>query len=179
MKHKKLALAELLSLEGNARRGNVDLIAESLSVNGQYKPIVVNVGTHTGRALEVLAGNHTVQGARQLGWTMIDAVLVDVDRDAALRIALVDNRSNDLATYDDSALIALLQEVNTLEGTGFDDDEIERLLAALDEANFDPDESDDPRLDRKSVTDCPKCGHTFSPVTRTVTEDDLENGVTA
>jgi ParB-like chromosome segregation protein Spo0J len=135
MKHKKLALAELLSLEGNARRGNVDLIAESLSVNGQYKPIVVNVGTHTGRALEVLAGNHTVQGARQLGWTMIDAVLVDVDRDAALRIALVDNRSNDLATYDDSALIALLQEVNTLEGTGFDDGEIDRLLALLDESD--------------------------------------------
>lgn len=138
MKHKRLPIADLLALEGNARRGDIELIAESLEVNGQYKPIVVNVGTHTERALEVLAGNHTVEAARSLGWTHVDAVLVDVDRESALRIALVDNRSNDLASYDDSALIALLRELDgELKGTGFDDDEIARLLANLEEPDDD------------------------------------------
>ncbi|MDX3097732.1 hypothetical protein PV417_24845 [Streptomyces sp. ME19-03-3] len=40
----------------NPRTGDVDAIAESLRVNGRYKAIVVNRGTHTGRPNEVLAG---------------------------------------------------------------------------------------------------------------------------
>ena len=67
------AVGELQPFHKNPRRGNVEMIAESLQINGQYRAIVVNVGTHTGRPLEVLAGNHTLAAAKQLGWKQITA----------------------------------------------------------------------------------------------------------
>lgn len=47
----------------NPRKGDVSAIAESLRVHGQYRPIVVRTETR-----EVLAGNHTLAAARDLGW---------------------------------------------------------------------------------------------------------------
>lgn len=167
-----LPIADLVPFEGNSRRGNVDKIAESLFANGQYKPIVVNKGTHTGIANEVLAGNHTVEAAKSLGWDKIQAVTVDVDRPSAVRINVADNRTSDLATDDTADLVKLLQELEQLDGTGYTDDELAALLAELDVPDFNPDDDEDVRLDRKSVTTCPECGHTFTPVTRTVTDDD-------
>ena len=97
------AVSELRPFHKNPRRGNVEMIAESLQINGQYRAIVVNVGTHTGRPLEVLAGNHTLAAAKQLGWKQITATTVDVDDLAAARIVAADNRTADLGGYDDEA----------------------------------------------------------------------------
>ena len=114
---------ELAGYHRNPRRGDVDAIARSLEVNGQYRPIVVNIGTHTGRPLEVLAGNHTLAGARQLGWPTIQATTVDVDDLAAARIVAADNRTADLGGYDDTILAELLQQLADddmgLDGTGY------------------------------------------------------------
>ena len=106
-----LLVGELSPYHRNPRRGNVDAIAESLQVNGQYRPVVVNVGTHTGRPLEVLAGNHTLAAAKQLGWKYITATTVDVDDLAAARIVAADNRTADLGDYDDQILVELLQQL--------------------------------------------------------------------
>lgn len=48
----------------NPRMGDVDAIAGSLQAHGQFRPIVVNEGTHTGRPMETLAGNHTLKAIR-------------------------------------------------------------------------------------------------------------------
>lgn len=124
--------AELRLYEGNARQGDVGAITESLRRLGQYRAIVVNRGTLTGRPLEVLAGNHTVQAARAIGWATITAHLVDVDDDTARRIVLVDNRTNDLATNDTAALLELLQHLEgDYSGTGYDGDAVDELLEAV------------------------------------------------
>lgn len=112
----------------NPRRGDVDKIAESLTANGQYKPIVVRAGTN-----EVLAGNHTLKAARKLGWDKIAATFVDVDDDQAARIVLVDNRSNDLATYDSAELTALLQALPDLDGTGYGQEDLDALVYGLEQ----------------------------------------------
>ncbi len=112
---------------GNPRKGNLEVLKESLSRNGQYRPIVVNRAT-----LQVLAGNHTLQAAEDLGWTQIAVTYVDVDDEQAARIVLVDNRSNDLAGYDNEALADLLSELPDLDGTGYDVDGLDALLAELD-----------------------------------------------
>ena len=120
-------ISELRFYPGNARRGDIDLIAESLSKLGQYKPIVVNKdGT-------ILAGNHTVMAAQRLGWETIDVHRVDVDDDTAKRIVLVDNASNDKSTYDVEDLVNLLTELPTLEATGFTRDEVDQLLESIDD----------------------------------------------
>jgi len=111
----------------NPRSGDVSAIAESLKVNGQYRPVVVNSRTN-----EVLAGNHTLKAARMLGWSEIAATFVDADEDQAARIVLVDNRSNDLATYDDRALADLLESLDgDLSGTGFSNGDLAEMLAGL------------------------------------------------
>lgn len=129
MNTRKLKISELTPYHKNARRGNVDAIAESLQVNGQYKPIIVNEGTRTGRRWEVLAGNHTVQAADQIGLDKLDAVVIDVDDDQARRIVLADNRTADLATYDDALLADLLSDAGDLSGTGFTDVDLGALLS--------------------------------------------------
>lgn len=82
----------------------------------------------------VLAGNHTLAAALELGWEEIAATFVDVDDEQAARIVLVDNRSNDIAGYDDQALIDLLKELPDLEGTGYGADDLDSLIASLDTA---------------------------------------------
>lgn len=135
-------VSDLTPYRSNPRQGNVDLIAESLEHLGQYRPIVVNRGTHTGRPNEVLAGNHTLQAAVQLGWDSIDVHWVDVDDDTAARIVLVDNRSNDLAGYDNQVLAELLQELPNLAATGYNSDDLDALLAEnLPPVPPDPDET--------------------------------------
>lgn len=117
--HLQLPVADLKPFHRNPRRGNIDEIAKSLTKHGQYRTIVVNAGTHTGRPMEVLAGNHTMLAARSLGWPMIDATLIDVDEDTANSIVAADNRLADLGDYDSSDLYALLSSVTDLDGTGY------------------------------------------------------------
>lgn len=136
-------VGELHAYHKNPRRGNIDAIARSLEINGQYRPIVVNIGSHTGRPLEVLAGNHTLAAAKRLGWVSIQATTVDVDDLAAARIVAADNRTADLGDYDNASLADLLQAIaddaGTLAGTGYADDYLDKLLAddAVEDAPVD------------------------------------------
>jgi len=124
-----VAIDDLTPFPGNPRRGSVAVIKESLEQNGQYRPIVVRRQT-----MEVLAGNHTLQAAKELGWKQIAVTLISCDDEQAKRIVLVDNRTNDLATYDESELVALLTELPSLEGTGYDQEALDDLLDSLSPA---------------------------------------------
>jgi Domain of unknown function (DUF4417)/ParB-like nuclease domain len=132
-------LKKLKYYHRNPRRGNVEKVAESLKANGQFKPIVVNRGTETGRPNEILAGNHTCKAARSLGWTRLNVVWVDVDEEHARRIVLADNGSTDDATYDTQLLSELLREqkesAGHLVGTTYGDEVLEKLMV---EINTDP-----------------------------------------
>ena len=153
-------IADLNLYYKNPRVGDVTAIAGSLRANGVYKPIVVNRGTHTGRPNEVLAGNHTLKAHRLLAeeepddkrWTKIDCWMVDVDDDRASRIVLADNRTADLGSYDNEALLDLLNGLDgEIAGTGYTDEDLSVLLdltegpASLEdlEAEFGEPEDDD------------------------------------
>lgn len=124
----KVPITGLTPYGSNPRRGNLDTIKESLTHHGQYRPIVVRAKT-----FEVLAGNHTLAAAKELGWTEIAATFVDVSDDAAARIVLVDNRAADLGTYDDDLLSELLAGLEDLEGTGYVPEDLANLRALLDD----------------------------------------------
>ena len=111
----------------NARRGDVDAIATSLQIHGQYAPIVVQKSTG-----HVLKGNHTLRAARELAWDTIAAVFVDVDDDRATRIMLIDNATSDVSDYDAPALQELIDQLEgDLQGTGYDEASIDELLRTL------------------------------------------------
>ncbi|MGB8946498.1 MAG: ParB/RepB/Spo0J family partition protein [Streptomyces sp.] len=119
---------ELAPYHRNPRTGDLDSIAESLSTHGQYRPIVVNRGSLTGRPNEVLAGNHTLKAAKQLGWAEIAVTWLDVDDEAASKIVIVDNRTSDLAGYDTVLLADILTDLPDLQGTGYEQEKLDQLL---------------------------------------------------
>lgn len=138
----KIKTSNLEYYPGNARRGDVDAIAKSLEINGQFQPIIYQLSTQY-----VLAGNHTLEAARKLRWAEIEAAPVDVNDDEARKIVLAANRTADLATYDLDALSAMLREVDDLTGTGFTDDDVTDLLDDDNEPEGDvPDRSTGARI---------------------------------
>jgi ParB-like chromosome segregation protein Spo0J len=117
-------VSELIPYPGNARQGDIGMISESLRVNGQYRPLVVNRATG-----HVLVGNHTLAAASVLGWQEVAVTYVDVDDEEARRIVLVDNRTSDLGTYDDERLADLLSSIaRDLDGTGYAPEDLDELL---------------------------------------------------
>ena len=124
----KVAVEELHPYPNNPRKGNISLIAESLSNYGQYKPITVNK-----RNNQILAGNHTYQAAKHLGWSDIAITYVDVDDATAAKIVAIDNKTSDTGGYDTSKLLELLDELPDLIATGYTDDDIDSLKALMDE----------------------------------------------
>lgn len=123
-----VAIDTLRPYERNPRNGDLEAIKESLEANQQYRPIVVNA-----RDNRILAGNHTYAAAIELEWEEIAATFVDVDEEQAARIVLVDNRTNDLAWNDDALIAEILNELPDLEGTGYDDDALEEILAGIEQ----------------------------------------------
>jgi len=106
----------------NARKHdskNLKAIADSLEQFGQRKPIVVWGKT-------VVAGNGTMVAARSLGWTEITIARVpdDWSSDQVKAYALADNRSAELAVWDEQVLTEQLKELELaewdVEALGFD-----------------------------------------------------------
>lgn len=127
---------------GNARRGDLDAIAESLSTHGQYRPIVASARTN-----RILAGTHTWKAAMRLGWDQIAVSFVDVDEIGEKKILLVDNRASDLASYDETALSALLRSLPDLGGAGYSSADLDALEGLWEEpAGMSISKPDDPDL---------------------------------
>jgi len=135
-------LAVLTPHPENARHGDIPRIKASLRKLGQYRAIVVNVGTYTHRPMEILAGHHLVQAARELGWDRVAITTVDVNNDTAKRIMLADNRTSDLATYDDRLLVELLGSLGDLDGTGYDPGDLEALEALFKDHAWEVDDKE-------------------------------------
>jgi hypothetical protein len=120
-------ISEITQYPDNPRAGDIEVIAESMAVNGMYRPIYVHAATG-----HILAGNHTYAAALSLGATEIPVVRLDCDETTAKRIVLADNRTADLGTYDNAVLVELLSDLqanDSLMGTGYQPLDLEMLQA--------------------------------------------------
>jgi hypothetical protein len=127
MEIQEVALITLKPYPNNPRKGDVNLITESLKAYGQYKPITINKRTN-----EILTGNHTYEAAKKLGWTTIQGTYVDVNEETAAKIVLMDNRTSDAGGYNDSELMQLLDGLGDLDATGYTDKDLKELKNLLD-----------------------------------------------
>ena len=119
---------------------NLDAIIASLRRFGQAEPLVVQAGT--GR---VVAGHGRLLAMKQLGWAECDVVELPLDDLAATSLNVALNRSAELAEWDEPVLAKLLEQLRSedqLEGVGFSNNEIDKLLAEMADAT--PAEVDDP-----------------------------------
>lgn len=106
---------------------NVDAIAASLKEHGQYLPILIQRSS-----LSIVKGKGVYLAMRKLGWDECDVHFMDVDNVTATRIALRDNRSGELAGWDNPALADLLMQLEDFESLGWNQDEFDALLASIE-----------------------------------------------
>jgi hypothetical protein len=149
----------------NARQGDVGAIGLSIQANQFYGACVVQRSTRN-----ILAGNHRWISARQCGLTEIPVIWIDCDDAKALRILLVDNRTNDLACYDEphlaETLQSLLSDAGSLDGSGFDMAAMNDLLAQLGDSHLEncggsSESSNSSQDGGRDIVECPECGCQF------------------
>ena len=119
---------------------NLEAIKGSLARFGQQKPIVVD------RKGVIRAGNGTLAAAKALGWTEIDVVVTELEDLEAIAYAIADNRTGELAGWDEATLATLLEGLraeDALAGVGFSEGEVDELLASL-HADLGMEDLDDP-----------------------------------
>jgi len=140
---------------GNARvhdeRG-IEALKASLLKFGQTVPVVVQK-----KGMVVRAGNARVVAARELGWTEIAANVMRMGDTLAKAYAIADNRTAELAAWDDATLAGILEELKADEGldlavTGYTDDELEKLLAEVNPPEVVEDEVPEPEAKAVSKT---------------------------
>ena len=114
----------------NPRKGKVEVIEESILVNGFYGAVVAERETGF-----VLAGNHRLMAARAAGMTQLPVIWLEgLSEQEAQRILVADNRTSDIGGYDNEQLAALLDGLSQgdgLDGTGYDTSDLEALMRDL------------------------------------------------
>ena len=136
----------------NARRHperNLEAIRASLATFGQRKPVVVQR-----KGMVVRAGNGTVQAAKALGWSEVAAVVIDEDNATASQFAIADNRTGELAEWDDQTLATLLDGMDegTRETLAFDQEELAGLMRGLEPEGGEIEEDETPELPADPIT---------------------------
>lgn len=129
-----ISLRKIRQHPRNPRKGDDEAVGESIDANGWFGAVLVHRSTG-----HVIAGNTRFRAMRKRKAKTVPGFWIECDDDTALRILLVDNRTSDMASYDDAELLALLVELEAeaagLIGTGYTDADLAALLVEQ-EANL-------------------------------------------
>lgn len=134
-----VAVDDLKEHPQNPRRGDVEVIGESMDANGWYGVVVAQRSTGF-----ILAGNHRYRVAKSKGAERVPVIWKEVDDQTALRILLADNKTADAGEYDEETLTELLSGLETLEGTGYGLAALEGAEESLEGENGAGEGSEDP-----------------------------------
>jgi len=154
VKVESVPIATLSQDPANARKHddkNLEAIKASLRRFGQQKPIVVDSSN------VVRAGNGTLAAAIALGWDSINVVQTDLQGSEATAYAIADNRTAELAEWDESVLAASLSSLADVDETWlsdlqFSEKELAELVASTQEQEIIEDEVPDLTTDPVTQT---------------------------
>lgn len=130
-------LDSLLPHPDNPNNGDEDAVAESMEINGVYRPIYAQ------RSTRYVIGGHTTWASQaRLGVTEVPVILLDIDDETALRILAVDNAAARLARMDQHAELQMLEKLaarpRALLGTAYGTRDLEQLRKMAEiRPNFD------------------------------------------
>ncbi|MFO1052248.1 MAG: ParB N-terminal domain-containing protein [Planctomycetota bacterium] len=144
-------LDRLFPSPSNPRKNDdaVEYVAASIRRFGFQQPIVAKASG------EVIAGNTRWKAAKSLGLPTVPVVWFTGSDIDAVAFCIADNKTATFATFDDGALAQLLEQLrkeDALEGVGFTDDDIDRLIAELEDetADLSDDAANEPPRDPAS-----------------------------
>jgi hypothetical protein len=137
LKIETVAIDRLKLDSQNARKhgkSNLKAIVASLKRFRQQKPVVVD------KDFVVRAGNGTVMAAKELGWKTLEVHISDLSASELTAFAIADNRTAELADWDDAVLAAALKQCKEsddalLAATGFNDDQLAVMVKRLNASN--------------------------------------------
>lgn len=159
-------LEEVKPYENNPRNNTaaVPAVAKSLQSFGWKQPIVIDKdGTIVVGHTRYLAAKQLLADTQDAKWNVLPCVIADdLTEDEITAYRLADNKTNELAVWDDMKLEGELGKIAESEIDmsllGFDDNEAHGFdPAVLDELFTDAPEKEKPT---KMIT-CPHCGKTF------------------
>lgn len=138
----QVPITRLFCSPSNPRRNDeaVPHVAASIRRFGFQQPVVAK------RSGEVIAGNTRLKAAQSLGLAEVPVVWFNGSDLDAVAYSIADNKLGEISQWADLELAKILEQLRTedaLDGVGFDDDEINRLLKEL-EASLPPTELEDP-----------------------------------
>lgn len=110
-------------------------VAESIRKFGFSAPIVARQEN-----CMVIAGHTRLKAAQKLGLTHVPVRLMDLSEEDAQLLAMADNKLGEIAEWDDEGLARVLADLKAsgadVTASGFDEGEIDRLLAELNAGNL-------------------------------------------
>ena len=161
------SIKDLKSDHKNARKRtdrSAELIKESLQRYGAARSIVIDEDNR------ILAGNGTIEGAKEAGINRIRVIETDGDEVIAVRrtglteeqkvgLALADNRTADLSEWDQEMLNRLGEQHDI--SLFFSQDDLDGILETEVEA-LPPEDFDEVDDDITTEHRCPSCGYEWS-----------------
>ena len=161
------SIKDLKSDHKNARKRtdrSAELIKESLQRYGAARSIVIDEDNR------ILAGNGTIEGAKEAGIDRIRVIETDGDEVIAVRrtglteeqkvgLALADNRTADLSEWDQEMLNRLGEQHDI--SLFFSQDDLDGILETEVEA-LPPEDFDEVDDDITTEHRCPSCGYEWS-----------------
>lgn len=150
-----VSIEDITTHPNNPNRAEIARIVESIKRNGFYGTIVVQRSTGY-----IIKGNHTYRAAVAAGLEEVPVTYVDIDDDRAVRIMIADNRIAEFGERDEEVLAELLKGLDDLTGTGYDDTDLQLLLAGGDDAgNGGGSGGLKDKTDVETEHKCPSCGY--------------------
>ena len=161
------SIKDLKSDHKNARKRtdrSAELIKESLQRYGAARSIVIDEDNR------ILAGNGTIEGAKEAGIDRIRVIETDGDEVIAVRrtglteeqkigLALADNRTSDLSEWDQEMLNRLGEQHDI--SLFFSQDDLDGIIETEAE-QLPPEDFDEVDDDITTEHRCPSCGYEWS-----------------
>lgn len=154
-KFELVAVKKLKVHPSNPNTGDVTGIANSIRENGFYGYVIADQTTK-----EILVGNHRYQAAISVGLKNVPTIWVNADAKTAAWLLAKDNEISHFGYRDERTLLELLKDLGDLEGTGYNEEELDDLMVYLrriDPGTFapppeiKPDENDQERYDAQAT----------------------------
>jgi len=147
MQIESVALNKIIPYIRNPRKNEnaIEKVASSIQEFGFRQPIVVDSKN------VIIAGHTRFEAAKRLGLDVVPIHVADgLTEQQAKAYRIADNRVGQEAEWDYDLLKLELEELDNPELTGFDEDELNGILAEVGEGLTDPDEV--PEVPVESVT---------------------------
>ena len=145
MEIKQININELVSPEWNPRQGTEKEYADlkaSITKFGLVDPVIVNK-----RNNHIVGGNFRTRVARDMGFTEMPCVYVDLDEEAEKELNIRLNANH--GSFDKDLLAS------------FDLEELKDWGVNLNELDINIDKIDDLEVKEEKLNQCPQCGFNF------------------